>query len=350
MPRYLPAHRELVYASGVAEIAGGVGVLHPRTRRAGGLVADRHAGRDLPRQRRDGRARRALQAVSPGRAVGAAPAPGRADRLGVADRGALRGCRRGGAGPRPALRRRRHPARPAQRPRPPAPGARGRARRGHDRAVSGPAPTWQRRELAIAAHLASGRRAGRGAERPSSRPARTSTTAACSASGRYVEVRRRAGRPGRGGRGPARSATRRCGDFRRLAPGALGRDRGRGPAGPARRRGVDRRRRRRISCSSASTSCTRRSAPCARRSGRCTATRTSTTCSTARRPAVERLGGHVPRPARLGRGLPDRHGRDGGERAEAALAASGIALDPGELALWVEARSLQVAVWRALPG
>jgi Ser/Thr protein kinase RdoA (MazF antagonist) len=39
--------------------------------------------------------------------------------------------------------------------------------------------------------------------------------------------------------------------------------------------------------------------------------------------------------------------RDGGERAEAALAASGIALDPGELALWVEARSLQVAVWRA---
>jgi Ser/Thr protein kinase RdoA (MazF antagonist) len=39
--------------------------------------------------------------------------------------------------------------------------------------------------------------------------------------------------------------------------------------------------------------------------------------------------------------------RDGGERAEAALAASGIDLDPGELALWVEARSLQVAVWRA---
>jgi uncharacterized membrane protein len=33
MPRYLPAHRELVYASGVAEIAGGAGVLHARTRR-----------------------------------------------------------------------------------------------------------------------------------------------------------------------------------------------------------------------------------------------------------------------------------------------------------------------------
>jgi len=39
--------------------------------------------------------------------------------------------------------------------------------------------------------------------------------------------------------------------------------------------------------------------------------------------------------------------RDGGERVEAALAASGIHLDPGELGLWVEARSLQVAVWRA---
>src|ERR1043165_3527158 len=37
MPRYLPAHRELVYASGVAEIAGGAGVLHPRTRRSAGL-------------------------------------------------------------------------------------------------------------------------------------------------------------------------------------------------------------------------------------------------------------------------------------------------------------------------
>jgi uncharacterized membrane protein len=37
MPRRLPAHRELVYASGVAEIAGGIGLLAPRTRRAAGL-------------------------------------------------------------------------------------------------------------------------------------------------------------------------------------------------------------------------------------------------------------------------------------------------------------------------
>ena len=36
MPRYLPAHRELILASGLAELAGGVGVLHPRTRRAAG--------------------------------------------------------------------------------------------------------------------------------------------------------------------------------------------------------------------------------------------------------------------------------------------------------------------------
>jgi uncharacterized membrane protein len=36
MPRYLPAHPGIVYASGLAEIAGGAGVLHPRTRRAAG--------------------------------------------------------------------------------------------------------------------------------------------------------------------------------------------------------------------------------------------------------------------------------------------------------------------------
>lgn len=34
VPDYLPAKRELVYASGVAEIAGGLGVMHPRTCRA----------------------------------------------------------------------------------------------------------------------------------------------------------------------------------------------------------------------------------------------------------------------------------------------------------------------------
>jgi len=36
MPGYLPAHRELVYASGVAEFVAAALTLHPTTRRAGG--------------------------------------------------------------------------------------------------------------------------------------------------------------------------------------------------------------------------------------------------------------------------------------------------------------------------
>jgi uncharacterized membrane protein len=38
MPPYVPAHRQLVYASGACEIAGGLGTLHPRTRGAAGLL------------------------------------------------------------------------------------------------------------------------------------------------------------------------------------------------------------------------------------------------------------------------------------------------------------------------
>ncbi|MDP9400869.1 MAG: hypothetical protein M3P39_08000 [Actinomycetota bacterium] len=37
VPDALPAHRELVWASGVAEIVGGLAVMHPRTRPLGGL-------------------------------------------------------------------------------------------------------------------------------------------------------------------------------------------------------------------------------------------------------------------------------------------------------------------------
>lgn len=37
VPDALPAHRELVWASGVAEIAGGLAVMYPRTRALGGL-------------------------------------------------------------------------------------------------------------------------------------------------------------------------------------------------------------------------------------------------------------------------------------------------------------------------
>ncbi len=36
MPGYLPAHRELVYASGVAELVAAALTLHPATRRVGG--------------------------------------------------------------------------------------------------------------------------------------------------------------------------------------------------------------------------------------------------------------------------------------------------------------------------
>ena len=39
MPDWLPAHRELVYASGVAEVVSGAALLHPRTRRAGGTLS-----------------------------------------------------------------------------------------------------------------------------------------------------------------------------------------------------------------------------------------------------------------------------------------------------------------------
>jgi uncharacterized membrane protein len=37
MPDYLPAHRELVLASGAAELAGAAGVVFPRTRRIAGV-------------------------------------------------------------------------------------------------------------------------------------------------------------------------------------------------------------------------------------------------------------------------------------------------------------------------
>ncbi|WP_372788515.1 hypothetical protein [Paraconexibacter sp.] len=38
VPDYLPAHRELVYASGATELAGALMSAHPRTRRAGGWL------------------------------------------------------------------------------------------------------------------------------------------------------------------------------------------------------------------------------------------------------------------------------------------------------------------------
>jgi len=39
VPDWLPARRALVFASGVAEIASGAALLHPRTRRLGGALS-----------------------------------------------------------------------------------------------------------------------------------------------------------------------------------------------------------------------------------------------------------------------------------------------------------------------
>jgi uncharacterized membrane protein len=39
MPRYVPAHTELVYASGVAEMLGAAAIMYPKTRRVGGYFS-----------------------------------------------------------------------------------------------------------------------------------------------------------------------------------------------------------------------------------------------------------------------------------------------------------------------
>ena len=39
MPDFVPAHREVILASGVAELACAAGLVHPRTRRLAGLVS-----------------------------------------------------------------------------------------------------------------------------------------------------------------------------------------------------------------------------------------------------------------------------------------------------------------------
>ncbi len=39
MPKAVPAHREVIYASGVAELLCAVGLLNPRTRRLAGLAS-----------------------------------------------------------------------------------------------------------------------------------------------------------------------------------------------------------------------------------------------------------------------------------------------------------------------
>ena len=174
MPRYLPAHRELVYASGVAEIAGGAGVLHARTRKGAGWWLIATLVGDLPGQRRDGRQRRPLQAVPEAAAVGAAAAAGRTDRVGVADRGALTAAvavarAHGLTVTDPVILRDQLNVLVHLRPAPVV------ARVAGTIARVRPGLAWQRREVAIAGHLAS--RARRWWRRATScRRARTSTT------------------------------------------------------------------------------------------------------------------------------------------------------------------------------
>ena len=219
MPRYLPAHRELVYASGVAEIAGGAGVLHPTTAPRRGLVADRHARRRSSRPTSRWPCTPSASSSSRQPLLWARlPAAGRADRVGVADRGALAAAVAVAQAPRPALRRPGHPARPAQRPRPPAPGAGGRARGGHDRAG---APGH-----GLAAARARDRGAPRRARaRPSSAPSDELPPGPHEHDGpraQLLDLRaeaRRAGRPGRRRRGAAR-LPRGAARLPRLAPGA----------------------------------------------------------------------------------------------------------------------------------
>ncbi len=80
MPEALPAHRELVYLSGLAEMAGGAGVLVGPHAARGGLVADRDDAGRLPGQRHHGRRSRALPEHPGAAAVGPTAPPG-SDRL-----------------------------------------------------------------------------------------------------------------------------------------------------------------------------------------------------------------------------------------------------------------------------
>ena len=85
MPPYIPAHREMVLASGAAELAGGVACSCPGLEQAGALGSARDAGGDLPGQRAHGGEPRpdqgpagdsALAAVGPAAVSGRVHGPG----------------------------------------------------------------------------------------------------------------------------------------------------------------------------------------------------------------------------------------------------------------------------------
>ena len=91
VPDVLPRKREIVYVSGVAEIAGGALVLPERTRRAAGwwLIATLLAV--FPANVNMAVNAERFRSVPGAAAVGAAAAAGAADRVGVAGRGAMSG-------------------------------------------------------------------------------------------------------------------------------------------------------------------------------------------------------------------------------------------------------------------
>ena len=66
MPRYLPAHRELVYANGFAEIAGADWVSCTHHPHLGGTLADRDPARCVPRERQHGTQSRRYEVHVPG--------------------------------------------------------------------------------------------------------------------------------------------------------------------------------------------------------------------------------------------------------------------------------------------
>jgi hypothetical protein len=96
MPPWLPAHRELIFVSGLAEVVLGVAVLVPRFRRVAARGDHRTADRHLPGEPPHRTARRAALRCRPGGGnleLGATTVPGSADRLGMVIH--LSGCAAG---------------------------------------------------------------------------------------------------------------------------------------------------------------------------------------------------------------------------------------------------------------
>ena len=314
MPRYLPAHRELVYASGVAEMAGGAGVL-PGKRLAGWwLIATLLA--IFPANVEMAVHAERFRRFPPAAAVGAAAAAGRPDRLGVADRGAVAAAvavaaaRTGCACDDAVVLRDRLNVLVHLRPAPVVARVAGTiARRAPGRRLAAARARGRRRSLAARG------RAGRRADAPSSRPARTSTTGRVLSFWTHVPARDAPVDPVAAGEA-LRDCHEALRDFARLAAGARRaspRPRRCSPGSPPRRRST----RRRAASSSERIDELRATLGDPARAGPAAARRRAP-AQRAQRPgraAVERLGGHVPRPGRLGRGLPARHRPDDGRRA-----------------------------------